>query len=187
MRVDFLQYIIELDIIDSTNDYLKHNYQKLPNFTIVKANYQTNGHGQFGRLWESKYNQNLMFSILIKKELPFLNDDVNPIIVSSIFNALDEFDIDAHYKYPNDIYVGNKKVAGILIETKYDDSNLQYMIIGIGLNVNQEEFDTLNACSMKQILKKEIDMDYVFKRLLKHLSNNVLLVNLMSLGDVSDN
>lgn len=183
MRVDFLQYLVELDIIDSTNDYLKQNYQQLPNFTIAKANYQTNGHGQFGRVWESKYKQNLMISILIKKELPFLNNDVNPIIVSSILNTLDEFDIVAHYKYPNDIYVGHKKMAGILIETKYDE-NLKYMIIGIGLNVNQAEFETTNAVSMKQILNKDCDLDYVFKRLLKHLSNNVLLVNLMNIGDV---
>src|SRR5690554_8185763 len=91
MRIDFLQYLMEFDIIDSTNEYLKNNYQKLPNFTIVKANYQTKGRGQFGRVWESNYNENLLFSLLIKKDLPFLTNDINPIVVSSIFNTLDEF------------------------------------------------------------------------------------------------
>lgn len=183
MRIEFLQYLIEFDMIDSTNEYLKHNYQKLPNFTTVKANYQTKGHGQFGRNWESNYKENLLFSLLIKKDLPFMSNDINPIIVSAIFNTLDEFDIDARYKEPNDIYIGNKKVAGILIETKYDNQQLEYMIIGIGININQEKFETPSAISIKQILEKEINIDQVFKRLLKHLSNNVLLANLMNLGD----
>ncbi len=183
MRIEFLQYLIEFDMIDSTNEYLKNHYQKLPNFTIVKANYQTKGHGQFGRVWESNYKENLMFSILIKKDLPFLANDINPIVVSAIFNTLDEFDVDCRYKYPNDIYIGNRKIAGILIETKYDNQELEYMIIGIGLNMNQEKFDIPMAISLKQIIKKEVDIDSVFKRLLKHLSNNVLLANLMQLGE----
>ncbi len=183
MRIELLQYLIELDTIDSTNEYLKSNYRKLPNFTIVKANYQTNGHGQFGRGWESNNNENLMFSILVKKNLPFITNDINPIIVSAIFNTLDEFDIDAQFKYPNDIFIGNRKIAGILIETKYDNNDLEYMIIGIGLNINQEKFETLSAISLKQIIKKEIDSNHVFKRLVKHISNNVLLANLMKIGE----
>ncbi len=183
MRVEFLQYVIEFDTIESTNEYLKQNYQKLPNFTIVKANYQTKGHGQFGKVWESNYNENLLFSLLIKKDLPFLLKDINSIIVSAIFNVLDEFDIDARYKYPNDIFIGNRKIAGILIETKYDNQELEYMVIGIGLNVNQEQFVTESAISIKNIVKKDADINHVFRRLLKHLSNNVLLANLMNLGD----
>ncbi len=183
MRIDFLQYVIEFDTVDSTNQYLKHHYKTLPNCTIVKANYQTRGHGQFNRYWESNYKENLMFSLLIKKELPFPLSDISPIVVSAIINTLDELNINAYYQEPNDIYVGHHKIAGILIETKYDNQELEYMIIGIGLNVNQDEFETLNAISIKKLLKKECDLDKVFKRLLKHLSNNVLLVNLMNLGD----
>ncbi|NLG81100.1 MAG: biotin--[acetyl-CoA-carboxylase] ligase [Bacilli bacterium] len=183
MRIDFNQYVMEFDVIDSTNDYLKQHYQQLPNFTIVKANYQTNGHGQFGRIWESQYGENLLFSLLIKKDFPFLLKDINPIIVGSIFNVLDEFGIDGRYKYPNDIYVGNKKIAGILIETKFDNQELEYMVIGIGLNVNQESFIFEEAISLRNILNKDLDINYVFQRLLKHLSNNVLLANLMKLGD----
>lgn len=183
MRIEFLQYLIELDTIYSTNDYLKCNYQKIPNFTIVKANYQTKGHGQFGREWESNKNENLMFSILIKKNLPFITNDINPIIVSAILNTLDEYDIDAQFKYPNDIFVSNKKIAGILIETKYDNNDLEYMIIGIGLNINQDKFKITSAISLKQIIKKEIDINHVFQRLVKHISNNVLLDNLMKGGE----
>lgn len=185
MRIDFLQYLMEFDVIDSTNEYIKTNYAKLPNFTIVKTNYQTDGRGQFGRVWESNYKENLLFSLLIKKDLPFLTNDINPIVVSSIFNTLDEYDIDCGYKYPNDIYVGDKKIAGILIETKYDNQELEYMVIGIGLNINQDIFTYTNAISLKHLIKKEVNIDDIFKRLLKHLSNNVLLANLMNLGNES--
>lgn len=180
-KIDFNQYIIEFDEIDSTNLYLKNNYLTLPNYTIVKTKYQTIGHGQFGRVWESKRGQNLLFSLLIKKDLPFVVKDANPVFVSALLALLDELGIDADFKYPNDIYVGTKKLAGILIETKFSGPNVDYIIIGIGLNINQEEFVSENAISLKNILGKELDIDYVFKKFLKHLSNSVLLANLMYL------
>lgn len=186
-KIDFLQYLIEFDTIDSTNLYLKSNYKKLPNYTIVKAKYQTSGHGQFGREWESSNDQNLLFSLLIKKDLPFVIKDANPIIVSALLNLLDEFGIEGSFKYPNDIYVGDKKIAGILIETKYDNKDLEYMIIGIGLNINQNSYSTLSAISLKQILNKEQDINVIFKKLLKHLSNSVFLANLMYLGRADEN
>ncbi|HHW99918.1 MAG TPA: biotin--[acetyl-CoA-carboxylase] ligase [Acholeplasmataceae bacterium] len=180
-KIDFFQYVIEFDEIDSTNLYLKNNYQTLPNYTIIKTKYQTLGQGQFGRVWESNYNENLLFSLLIKKDLPFVVKDANPIFVSAILAMLDEFGIEASFKYPNDIQVGGKKLAGILIETKFSGPNVDYVIVGIGLNVNQTEFNAPNAVSLKNILGKDFDIDYVFKKLLKHLSNSVLLANLMYL------
>lgn len=180
-KIDFNQYIIEFDEIDSTNLYLKNNYQTLPNYTIVKTKYQTEGHGQFARVWESNYNENLLFSLLIKKDLPFVVKDANPVFVSALLALLDELGIEANFKYPNDIQVGGKKLAGILIETKFSGPNVDYVIIGIGLNVNQVDFKTPNAISLKNILNKDLDIDLVFKKLLKHLSNSVLLANLMYL------
>ena len=185
-KIQFLQYLIEFDEIDSTNNYLKNNYKTLPNFTSVKASFQTAGRGQFNRHWESNKGENLLFSLLIKKDLPFLNHDINPIIVSAIINTLDEFNIDGTFVYPNDIYVGNNKIAGILIETKYENNDLEYMIIGLGVNVNQVSFKTEQATSIKQQLNKDIEINYLLKRILKHLSNNVFLANLMYIGKESD-
>lgn len=186
-KIDFFQYVIEFDTIDSTNKYLKTNYQNLPNYTIVKTKFQTGGLGQFGREWESTNDENLLFSLLIKKDLPFFVRDANPIIVSAILNLLDDFSIEGKYKYPNDILVGNKKIAGILIETKYEEKQLEYMIIGIGVNVNQMNFKTPNAISMKQVLNKDIEVNVLFQKLLKHLSNSVFLADLMYLGRVDEN
>lgn len=180
-RIDFFQYIIDFDTLDSTNSYLKRNYQTLPNYTIVKTKYQTTGHGQFGRIWESEEGKNLLFSLLIKKDLPFLVKDANPVCVSAILGLLDELGIDATFKYPNDILVDSKKLAGVLIETKYSGPEVDYIIIGIGININQEKFNTENAVSLKQIIGKELDLDYVFKKFLRHLSQSVHLANLMYL------
>jgi biotin-[acetyl-CoA-carboxylase] ligase BirA-like protein len=186
-KIDFFQYIIEFDEIDSTNLYLKNNYQKLPNYTIVKTKYQTLGHGQFGRVWESNEGQNLLFSLLIKKDLPFVVKDANPVFVGALLSLLDELEIDGNFKYPNDIQIGTNKLAGILIETKFSGPDIDYVIVGIGLNVNQTEFNTPNAISLKNILGKDLDVDYVFKKLLKHLSNSVLLANLMYLVRMNEN
>ena len=186
-KIDFRQYIIELDSVDSTNNYLKNNYHQLPNYTIVKAKHQTKGHGQFGRVWESNDNENLLLSILIKKELPFVMRDANPIIISAILNLLDDLGVEGRFKYPNDIYVEDKKISGILMETKYTGLDLEYLIIGIGINVNQVEFENSNAISLKQILKSDLDIDNIFKQLLKYLSNSIFLANLMYLVRMKEN
>jgi len=185
-KIDFNQYVIEFEEIDSTNLYLKRNYHSLPNYTIIKAKYQTMGHGQFGRVWESNYNENLLFSLLLKNDLPFVVKDANPVFVSAILALLDELGIDATYKYPNDIYVLDKKIAGILIETKFTGTNVDYVIVGVGLNVNQVTFNTPNANSLKNILGTNFDIDLIFKKLLKHLSNSVMLANLMYLVRINE-
>lgn len=186
-KIDFCQYVIELDSVDSTNNYLKNHYYQLPNYTIVRAKHQTKGHGQFGRAWESNDNENLLLSILIKKDLPFVVRDANPIIISAILNLLDDLGIEGRFKYPNDIYVNDKKISGILMETKYTGLDLEYLIIGIGININQTEFENSNAISLKQILKKDFEIDKIFQQLLKYLSNSVLLANLMYLVRMNEN
>lgn len=182
-KIDFKQFIMDFDQLDSSNQYLKTNYRQLPNYTIIKTKYQTLGHGQFNRPWESEYDKNLLFSLLIKKELPFLTEDVNSIVVCAMLNTLDELNIQANYEFPNDILVANKKIAGVLIETKYNNQLLEYMIIGIGLNVNQDNFKSTNITSVKQLTKQDASIDHLFNILLNHLSNNIRLANFMYLGE----
>ncbi len=180
-KIDFNQYTIEFSELDSTNSYLKKKHNLLPNFTIVKADYQTFGYGQFGRQWESNKGENLLFSILLKGNLPFEVKDTSPVFVASIITTLEDYGIKANFIYPNDIFVDEKKIAGILIETKYSGLNLDYIIIGIGLNVNQENFTTPEAISMKKIKGIDFDREELFSKLLNNLSNSVLLSNLMYL------
>lgn len=170
MKIDFFQNYIQFDEINSTNDFLKNNYKILPDVTTIRAGFQTKGRGQFDRIWESDKNQNVLVSILFKKHLPGLMNDINLNIVRAIIETLEEYKVyDAVFKYPNDVVVQNKKIAGILIEKKYDDKKFEYMIIGIGININQTTFKTPEAISLKNLIKKDVDLNEFINKLLANL------------------
>jgi BirA family transcriptional regulator, biotin operon repressor / biotin---[acetyl-CoA-carboxylase] ligase len=177
--ISLREHIKVFEVIDSTNTYMKQHYHDLPHQSVVRANFQLTGRGQFDRTWESKSGENILASILFKEAMPFDSRSINPIIVSALLSLLNEYGIQAHFKDPNDIYVGQKKICGILIETKYDHNALKYMIIGIGLNVNQTDFKEEKATSIKQIMQTQIDLNELFKRLLMLIENNLLLVRLL--------
>lgn len=126
--------------IDSTNNYLKNSYTLLDNFTFVSTDYQSKGKGREARSWISNMGENLMFSLLIKEEkllakAPFFSF----YMAVEIANFLIKSDINnVSIKWPNDIYVNNKKICGILLESQLPN----YLVVGVGINVNQKEFPT---------------------------------------------
>ena len=128
--------------------------------------FQTAGRGQAGNGWESEEGKNLLCSILLppNKNLYFLNIAIGVALLRVIG---EDFTI----KWPNDIYYGDKKVAGILIENAIIGNEIKYSIAGIGLNVNQTTFvsDAPNPVSLKQIRGQEYDI----KRLMIHLFETV--------------
>ena len=128
---------------------------------FVYAGYQTAGRGQTGNSWESEADKNLLCSILLPpdKDLYFLNIAVGVAILRVIG---EDFTI----KWPNDIYYGDKKVAGILVENAILGNEVKYSIAGIGLNVNQTTFvsDAPNPISLKQITGKEYDIDALMQK-----------------------
>ena len=123
---------------------------------FLYTGYQTAGRGQTGNSWESEADKNLLCSILLppNKNLYFLNIAVGVALLRVIG---EDFTI----KWPNDIYYGDKKVAGILIENAIIGNEIKYSIAGIGLNVNQTTFvsDAPNPVSLKQITGKEYDIE----------------------------
>ena len=149
--------IIKLNAIDSTNTFIKQicSVDLIEDYTIVIADYQTNGRGQMGTVWESKKNRNLMFSMF--KALPSmnLNDQFYISIVATlaVYNVLKELSIPKlSIKWPNDILSEDKKICGVLIENIVKQDKIKSTIIGIGLNVNQTEFSNLPyASSLKNI------------------------------------
>lgn len=164
--------IIDFSKIGSTNDYLKDNYEKLDSFTFVKTKYQLEGRGQFDRKWVSFKGRNLLFSFIIKNT-PF--NQMNLIkewVKASIFQLLEDLGLKPSFKEPNDIYVNNKKICGILIETKSDEKMFRYVIVGIGLNVNQIIFPSLNATSILKETKKTNKIKIIFNDLLNILLDN---------------
>ena len=132
--------------------------------------FQTAGRGQAGNGWESEEGKNLLCSVLVesrksKVERPFY---LNVLVSVAVQRLLGEgFTI----KWPNDIYWGDKKVAGILIENAILGNEVKYSIAGIGLNVNQTTFlsSAPNPISLKQISGKETDIDALMQALMAQI------------------
>jgi BirA family transcriptional regulator, biotin operon repressor / biotin---[acetyl-CoA-carboxylase] ligase len=170
--------IIKLNAIDSTNTYLKNLCvaQFVDNFTIVITENQTNGKGQMGAVWETQIGKNLTFSILIKDLLISLHEifNLNILVSISVFEALQELKIpDLSIKWANDILSDKKKIAGILIENVIKSDKEILSVVGIGLNVNQENFDNLpQASSLKNITQTEWNKDLVLKKIVNRLQSN---------------
>ena len=154
---------------NSTNTLLKELLAKgewPENERFLYAGYQTAGRGQTGNGWESEEGKNLLCSILLPptKNLYFLNIAVGVALLRVIG---EDFTI----KWPNDIYYGDKKLAGILLENAIIGSEVRYAIAGIGLNVNQTVFvsDAPNPVSLKQITGQEYDIDKLMERLMEEI------------------
>ena len=142
--------IIWLDTTDSTNEEARRRIRDIDNLSVVSAYSQTAGRGQRGNIWSSAPGQNLTFSIIIKyghgagQLLPLRACDqfaISEAAALAVVDLLASHDIEAKIKWPNDIYVGDRKICGILIENSLRESFMSSSIIGIGLNVNQTEFD----------------------------------------------
>ena len=146
--------IIWLDTVDSTNDEARRRISDLDNLSVLSAYRQSAGRGQRGNTWSAKAGENLTFSIIAKYAVTgiSLHNTLPPVraldqfVISeiaalSVVDLLSSNGIDAKIKWPNDIYVGDRKICGILIEHSLKESYLSSSIIGIGLNVNQTHFD----------------------------------------------
>lgn len=163
--------VIRLLEIDSTNEFLKRNQNSLKNGTVVLAEHQTKGKGRRGLVWTSIPGKSLLFSMLIKPlgvMEPVTNFSICPAI--AIIRALSKFDIKAAVKWPNDIMINGRKIAGILVESSWASETLNAVIIGVGLNVTQTptELEGLSdAGSIYTQTEKIIDREQLFEFIYK--------------------
>ena len=170
--------VIKLDAIDSTNDFLKALSQKndIENFTVVTAKTQTKGKGQMGTVWNSESCKNLTISVFIKKSVDHIDEifNLNTTIAISLIQALKSLHISSlQIKWPNDIMAGNKKIAGILIENTVKENGQIDSIVGIGMNVNQTNFENLpKASSLKNIMNRDFDLDELLEKILCQIEKN---------------
>ncbi|MBS2210652.1 biotin--[acetyl-CoA-carboxylase] ligase [Carboxylicivirga mesophila] len=169
---DFLVY----PELGSTNTELKRllSERELAEHSVVITNYQTAGKGQVGNKWESEPNSNLTFSLLLKPTFlaPHLQFYISKAVSLALIDTIKQVSQqDATIKWPNDIYVNDSKVAGILIENSILGSALDYCIVGIGLNVNQEVFvsDAPNPVSLKQLTGQHFELEQVLELLLDNI------------------
>ncbi|WP_300567088.1 biotin--[acetyl-CoA-carboxylase] ligase [Flavobacterium sp.] len=171
--------VIKLDAIDSTNDFLKKLVQQqfVENYTVITANEQTKGKGQMGSTWNTEKGKNLITSILIKESVPNIEAifNLNITIAVSIIEALNKQNINSlNIKWPNDIMAENKKIAGILIENNIKENGTIDSIIGIGLNINQTNFENLpKASSLKNVMNQDFDVDEILETLFIQIEKNI--------------
>ena len=183
-------HIIKLDATASSNGFLKKLWQdqKPEDETIVWALHQYGGRGQRGAQWHSEAGKNLTFSLL-----KYLNGlevgqqfALNMLVSLAVHNALIELKIpDISVKWPNDILSGSHKICGILIENIVKASEIRSSVIGIGLNVNQENFGELKkAGSLKSITGRSFDLELLFSLVTEHLHNNLIDINTLNYADL---
>jgi BirA family transcriptional regulator, biotin operon repressor / biotin---[acetyl-CoA-carboxylase] ligase len=156
--------IIKLESVSSTNDFAKDILLKsIPkaDITIIDTKEQTKGRGQRGNYWESEKNKNISLSIIIKPTFlkPNLQFYLSMSVSLAIVNCLSEFVENITIKWPNDIYINNKKICGILIENRLLGDSIQYSIIGIGLNINQRNFSDWIPNPTSLILENGIEIN----------------------------
>lgn len=151
-----------LESVDSTNSYVSLHSSELDNSTMVIADTQTAGRGQRGNSWESEPGKNLTFTMLFRPESmhPLEQFSISEATALAIVDYLRTAGIEAKVKWPNDIYVNDSKIAGILIEHSVTGKSIEHSRIGVGLNVNQREFksDAPNPVSIYQLITEESDI-----------------------------
>ncbi len=160
----FGREIIHLTTVSSTNKYAAKlvSEQIHKSGTVILADTQTNGKGQRGNSWLSEPSKNLLFTLIYTPDNLSVHNQSNLTWLTSIslVRTLGKFNIEAKIKWPNDILVNNKKIAGILIENQLLGEFIHCSLIGIGLNVNQQNFGSFIATSvsneLKQIVSKEV-------------------------------
>ncbi len=157
--------IIRLEEADSTNEYAKRIAQEVPEGTVVVASKQTAGRGRRGRSWASPEG-GLWMSVILKPG----KTDPRLVFVGAmaVVDVLDEFGIRAGIKWPNDVWAGGKKIAGILTEGRAGE----YVVLGVGLNVNNPLPEGLwgSATSMLYLVGRKIPLEKVLGRLIFHLN-----------------
>lgn len=167
--------LIHLDEITSANIYLKDlsNVKHLADGTTVYVDFQSAGRGQRGNSWESAKGENLLFSTLLspkdlKADRPFI---VSQIISLAIKEVLDKYTSDISVKWPNDIYWREKKITGILIENEIMGDKVSRIIIGAGVNLNQEVFksNAPNPVSLKQITGDSYDVVDILTQIIERM------------------
>lgn len=164
-------HIIWYNCLDSTNKELRRHIGELDNLSIIAAKSQTAGRGQGDHTWFSSPDTNLLFSILLEFPEGSLKATreqiINDFITPAVCSFLKEESVNAWVKQPNDIYVEDRKICGILVENILEGAFVKYSIVGVGLNINQETFpeELPNPVSLYQLTGKKYPLEHTLERI----------------------
>ena len=146
--------IHHLSVVDSTNNYAAKLISdgQLQNGSVIMADFQTNGRGQRGNSWQSVSQDNLLFSLAFQPVSVAADQQIRINWYTALIwiKCCKRFSIDAQIKWPNDIFVGQQKLGGILIEQQIHGSNIAWSVVGCGINVNATPA-LPNACSIFEL------------------------------------
>ncbi len=166
-------HIIRLDEVESTQETAREMVEsgQLHEETIITSRFQRRGKGRGEHTWHSSAGKNLLltwvlFPDFLHSNQQFLLSVVTALAVSDLMGT---FISDTTIKWPNDIYAGNKKIAGILIENDLQENHFITSLIGIGININQKKFDPLlpNPTSLRKVTGNIFDTDILLNRFIK--------------------
>ncbi len=189
------QNIIHLKSVDSTNSYASEllRQNSIPEGSLIYTFEQTNGRGQRGNVWESEPNKNITLSMVLYPN--FLSADKQYLLTKITSLAVADLMADVlessektgkiKIKWPNDIYIGEKKIGGILIENTLRDTNLQSSIIGIGININQIVFHTTDkSTSLALLANNQFDLKEIMDKLCMFMEARYLQLKANKLGNI---
>lgn len=161
--------ILHFNSLPSTYTYVCENASTMASDTVILADFQTSGRGQRGNTWESEAGSNLLMSMLVRmnrwaaRRQFYISEVVSLAVVEALHRTAG---VEARVKWPNDIYVGDRKITGILISHSLHtgeegDARIAHTVIGVGVNVNQREFhsDAPNPVSLFQLTGKNYDVE----------------------------
>lgn len=176
--------LIVLDSVDSTNDYLKKlGNEGCENGTVVAAREQTKAKGRLGRTWQSKKDDGIAFSVLLRPNVaPSEISAITPLAGLAVCKAIREYTkLDCVIKWPNDIIVGRKKLVGILTEMSAEFDAVEYVITGIGINVDHTSFPeeiAFKATSLLLETGRHVDKNEFLTCVVEHIENEFVKNNL---------
>lgn len=180
--------IIYFDAINSTNSYAKTIGLSCDDGTVITCENQADGRGRLGKQWKSQ-SGSMCMTVVLKPDIDIAQvSKITQVCAASISLTLDELKIDAKIKWPNDLMINNKKICGILTEMNSDKNRVNYVVIGIGLNVNNLNEDFPNeirdiATSILSETGRYIDRNFIAAKILNNfeilynefINNNFIL------------
>lgn len=174
--------IFYYDEINSTHTFAKEKINEMKDGAIILADRQTKGKGTKERKWYTGSNLNIAMTIILKPnckliDIEHLTTDVALIIKETIKRL---YGYDLNIKEPNDLILNGKKISGILTESRTSGDKLKYIILSIGFNVNEEDFnEEINkiATSLKREYKKEFSREHIILCILESLDKYYIKFN----------
>lgn len=152
--------ITELEEVNSTNLYAKSNLSEIADKTVVSADKQTSGRGRFERAWVDLGSNNIFMSIVLKPSDVFkpLYANLTQYFSVILCETLEEYGLKTQIKWPNDVLVDGKKIAGILSETVMQGHNFKGLVLGAGINLNAE-FEDLKLITDKEVTALNLEVN----------------------------